>query len=209
MKLEVTMTNAGEAHAFWDVFFATIPGRAKGRKNMHRELFKLGFFFRVLLNHGKLGFPHTAIKSERPDFDIDDPKLGRFGLEMSEATTRREQRKFESGEKNTKPKLIRKEGWHGDAPERECAGSILHRTHAKRRSIAKYPLQPSRPQQVDLLLYLNKDAAFVVHERDLLKIVRAEYRPKSFGRIHRVHVIVGSKLLWDVFGSGEILPAKQ
>ena len=102
--------------------------------------------------------------------------------------------------------LMRKRGWRGDDAERECARSILHRIYKKRNKVAAYPVDPSRPTSVDLLLYIHMDTVVVLHERELLKLLTQDYKPKDFGhRIQRVHVQTDSTMLFDVYGSAEIL----
>lgn len=209
MNLDITLDNAPRAEAFWGSFFTRIPGQKEGRTNLHRELYSLGLFFRLLTRARMLGFPHSVSKSERPDFFVADPKLGTFGLELSIATTQRHQRRLRGYDRRNTIELIRKDGWRGDDAERECARSILHRIHKKRHKVAAYPVDPSRPTSVDLLLYIHMDTVVVLHERELLEVLRKDYKPKDCGsRISRVHVQTDSTMLFDVYGSAQILTTK-
>lgn len=210
MKLEITVDNAPRAEAFWGSFFTRIPGQKEGRTNLHREMYSLGLFFRLLTRAKMLGFPHSVSKSERPDFFVTDPNLGTFGLELSIATTQRHQRRLRGYDRRNTTELMRKKhAWRGNDAERECARSILHRIRKKRHKIDAYPVDPSRPTSVDLLLYIHMDTVVVLHEPELLMLLRQNYKPKGFGpRVQRVHVQTDSTMLFDVYGSAQILTTK-
>lgn len=204
--LTISIKNQQQADAFWGSFFTDIPGRTSGRTTMHRELYSVGVFFRALNNSRMLGFPHDLSKSERPDFIVNDPEHGRYGLEVSEVISSREAESYERGEVRTKATLLNKSGWRGDAPERACARSILYRLGRKRSKISRYPFVQKQVLEIDLLLYLNKETAFFSRDKRIIDLLQTSNRHEA-GKLglRKVHIIKGSKLLFDVFGRAEIL----
>jgi len=87
---ELVFSDRNDFDAKYKILDLEVPRRTKGRKNVHRERYTFFNYLRILNSNLRLNFPLKAIKSERPDFYLENDR--KIGIEVTEATDQNYQR---------------------------------------------------------------------------------------------------------------------
>jgi hypothetical protein len=206
MTVQLTIADkASVVRAFGAVGDEVGPRNGPDRRTpFQKEAYNLRQCLTTLADHDLL----KVAKSERPDFLLCDPIHGRFGLEVSEATTRTYQRELTATEGEKGWHLLSGDGWVGDSAERECCAAILRAASRKAWSIEKPGYKPAA--RYDLLLYINI-RAFFYNEEQMAELLFSRARRwvaywNRSGKLGKVSAITNDSLLYDLTGDGKALP---
>lgn len=155
----------------------SVPPRSEGRTKEHTERYAISFLLSTLNDCGRVNFPMSLIRRERPDFLLSVNGL-KIGIEHTEAISQNEAQKdvlrdkiecsdvhFLSHAIPGEPKRSSKtlieeilndeagEGWHGDAVEREWASAMSYSAKTKLTKVVKPGFE--RFQHDWLIIYDN------------------------------------------------------
>lgn len=169
--------------------------------NGAEELYLLRRYLFTLAANEILRFPFTIEKHESPDFLCTDDVGDVFGIEITEATSIKDQREMTLAERTQKPSPLGKFGGRyqggatGDAPERDATAEIMKAVHRKSLKARNW----RNLSGLELLIYCNSNAsrlcdtsrAFVELEPRLQRWFSALVQNTA---IHRVSVILGDQL---------------
>ena len=194
----------------------SVPRRNERRTKDHTEKYAICYLLSTLLNQGKLSFPLSLCKSERPDFFL---KFGNreIGIEHTEAVAQnvaqsdalREQghgqdvlymRRSFPDEKKLKSRDLIKEmeenetsgGWIGNSVERDWTAAMSHFASKKRRLAKKEGFKIYKENW--LLIYDNWRLPNVILEEAMPMFLEKCISEKYFDTFSCIYVILSDKL---------------
>jgi len=209
----ITLTSADHLKRFFEDIGTWVgPRRGPNRRTQDQmEFFNLRQFLTTLAADGQFEFPLTIEKGQSPDFMLAHGGGERWGLEVTEATTKGWQRELTETERNeecseaTLVSLGRGDGWVGDSAERETCAAILRAMRRKAMKIRSGKYRPA--SRYDVLIYVNVRAFFYDFDATFGLLVQRVARWKSqWTALGQVHVITSLFLFSDVTGSLKKLP---
>jgi len=177
------------------------------RTKDQKEWYCVARYLPTLAKQKLVQFPLELLKSESPDFVLTQDNGAEYGIEVTEAAERDYQEELAKTENLTRAHRISRDGWIGDAQERDCTKSILTAIQRKAVNINR---ETYRVACCDLLVYENCRAGGVaLHQRDLFKMLTRAPIPHALcldsNRISRISVLTGVFLFHDIFGAARLL----
>lgn len=181
-------------------------GRNRRTKD-EKEWYCLRRYLLALAANGLLHYPVKIYKSESPDFVVCDSVRGIFGVEVTTATEQDWERELgrsdaASGSNAAAFVAIDKDGFAGEAPERDWSTSVID---AVERKLPKFTNGRLKVGICDLLIYMNSRASVVANTKTATAMLLAAAAPKleawaACGRLGRIHVLAEDRLVYDLLG---------
>lgn len=160
-------------------YFETRKARHRADHGLHEELYVLRRYLFSLEAAGELTYPLNLRKHETPDF-IGNIAGTPYGIEVTEATTRRDQREMNIMDQTSEPALLGSHGGRykngirfdgnprGRGPDRDLTADILRAVRHKRN--LNYP-----EVELDLVLYANGNAAMMAELETTLPLLKDRF----------------------------------
>ena len=192
---------------------ATVPYHIDGRKSLDTELWMLSRYWLGLADAGLLIYPITALKSESPDFIIENSDGTRTGIEVTEASTADFHRELVRNEQDARSGLHLDHnrydrGWLDDEAEREWSALVCDAIRRKSEKLKGGNWRPADAH--DLVIYFNGRAPGV-NRTIALTMLRELFHTKRLVTTFRTVSIVdwegqSYKVFYDVVGTCRVPP---
>jgi hypothetical protein len=148
-----------------------------------------------------------------PDAVLSQPGARDVGIELTEATSERWQKRLyamdkAAAETGTTVVSDAGDGQAGDAPERQAVREI---EEAHRRKVAKLAAGTyAQVREVDLLIYLNSEAGIHVDPADVVERVTLDGAgQQGEARFRKVHVLFDDVVALDLLGDRALIPLQS
>jgi len=175
------------------------------RTNDQKELFNLRQYLTTLAENDLLAFPLVVKKGESPDFMIREGSSDFWGMEITQATTKKYQQDLTRTEGSSGCDLLEGDGSVGDSPEREACAAIIRAMRRKSMKTKKGKYRPA--SRYDLLIYVDVEAFFFDSNKSIQLLLPRLRRWKiQWQGLGRVSIIASQNLYYDV--TANIIPLR-
>jgi hypothetical protein len=182
--------------------FESRTERHKANHGLEEEIYLIRRYLLTLSRLGRITYPLKLSARESPDFLLVTNGVT-VGIEVTEATSGRDQREFTLEEGEECPSLIGKYGGRyadgavGDQPERDLIADTLRAIRRKVTKLRKGVYEPT--PTLELLIYANSNASFLSDERRAIEMLKPflwqrTWRLFAHTNITRVALILGNHI---------------
>jgi hypothetical protein len=198
--MQIEANNAASLRLAFGEYGRGVPERSL-RCSQDREAWCLRRYLLTLADSGRLSFPLRVTKFETPDYKVEG--VTNFGVEVTEATTQRDQKEMSKSEKLGRVSGFGefggrgRDGWLGNDAERTLIDDIA--ASLEKKSSKSWKCQPVR-----LLIYPNSNASVVACWDEAVKMLQGDVERSRFenfsDKLSEVSVIAGNQLWFDILG---------